>query len=47
MNYYNPYFYTMDYFYNLDRIIREELDKGKDIAIYPFGKNGMQAKEIL
>lgn len=37
----------MDYFYNLDRIIREELDKGNDIAIYPFGKNGMQAKEIL
>lgn len=37
----------MDYFYNLDRIICEELDKGKDIAIYPFGKNGMQAKDIL
>ena len=37
----------MDYFYHLDRIIREELDEGKTIAIYPVGKIGMQAKEIL
>lgn len=37
----------MDYFYILDKIIREEIDKGKEIAIYPFGKIAMRAKEIL
>lgn len=37
----------MEYFYHLDRIIREELEEGRTIAIYPFGKIGMQAKEIL
>ena len=37
----------MDWFYNLDAIICEEIEKGRKIAIYPLGKVGMQAKEIL
>lgn len=37
----------MDYYNSLDRIIREEIEKGQQIAIYPFGKFGMQANEIL
>lgn len=31
----------------LNKIIHEEIDKGKEIAIYPCGKNGMLAKEIV
>jgi len=35
------------YYYILDEIIKEELDAGNKIAIYPFGKIGMYAKAIL
>ena len=37
----------MDYFYVLDYIIKEEVDKGRDIAIYPYGKVGMLAEDIV
>lgn len=37
----------MDYFYVLDYIIKEEVDKGRDIAIYPYGKVGMLAEYIV
>lgn len=35
------------YYARLDGIIRKELDRGQRIAIYPLGKVGMQAREIL
>lgn len=35
------------YYRVLDRIIKNELDQGKRIAIYPFGEIGMLAKDIL
>lgn len=31
----------------LDGLIREEIDRGQTIGIYPFGKNGLIAKAIL
>lgn len=38
----------MENYYNvLDLMIRNEINKGKRIAIYPFGKNGLQAKNII
>lgn len=36
-----------DFYYILDNLIREEIDKNQKIAIYPLGKIGLQAKEIL
>lgn len=36
-----------DYYYILDMLIKAELDKKQTIAIYPFGKIGMQAENIL
>lgn len=35
------------YYDKLDRIIREELDQGQTIAIYPLGKVGLEANYIL
>lgn len=37
----------VEYYNILDKIIREELDKGQTIAIYPLGKAGLEAKHIL
>ncbi len=35
------------YYKILDQLIKQELDRGKKIAIYPLGKIGMEAKNIL
>lgn len=35
------------FYYELDGIIRSELDKNQRIAIYPFGRIGLQARDIL
>lgn len=36
-----------DYYSILDRLIRDEVDKHQKVAIYPFGKFGLQAQDIL
>lgn len=36
-----------DYYSVLDMLIRAELDNKQTVAIYPFGKIGMQAEELL
>ena len=32
------------YYYSLDRIIKEEIENGQEIAIYPTGKIGVLAE---
>lgn len=34
-------------FYRLDQMIRESIEKGKEVAIFPMGKIGLEAKNIL
>lgn len=36
-----------DYYYQLDHIIKDEIDDGQEIAIYPVGKLGLMANEII
>lgn len=36
-----------DYYQVLDSLFKEEIDKGQTIAIYPFGKVGLLAENIL
>lgn len=35
------------YYGILNKLIKQELDRGRRIAIYPYGRIGMQAKDIL
>ena len=37
----------MDYYKRIDKMIIKELDKGRDIAIVPFGKLGMLTKSMV
>ena len=36
-----------DYYSILDKLIKEEIDKNQIVAIYPLGKVGLQARDIL
>lgn len=36
-----------DFYYILDRLIKEEIDKKQKIAIYPFEELGLQAQDIV